>query len=63
MMHGHEKSGVALKQANNAERSVAEPVERRAEAKGNAGQQGTHRTQSRVMCHWRWTAYGKRLPS
>ena len=51
MMHGHEKSGdaiVALKPANNAERSVAEPVERRAEAKGNAGQQGTHRTQSRV---------------
>src|SRR3982074_1733851 len=51
MMHGHEKSGdaiVAVKPANKAERSAAEPVERRAEAEGNADQQGTHRTQSRV---------------
>ena len=50
MMHGHEKSGdaiVALKPANNAERSVAEPVERRAEAKGNADQQSTRRAQDR----------------
>ena len=51
MMHGRGKSDfaiVAVKPANNAERSAAEPVEPRTEAKGNAGQQGTHRTQSRV---------------
>ena len=61
MMHGHEKSDfaiVAVKPANKvvrpaAERSVtgqtaAEPVERRAETKGNADQQSTHRTQSRA---------------
>src|SRR6516164_2269151 len=51
MMHGRGKSDfaiVATKPANNAERSAAEPVERRAETKGNAGQQSTHRTQSRA---------------
>ena len=61
MMHGHEKSRfaiVAMKPTNKAELSAAErsavgptaaePVERRAEAEGNAGQQSTHRTQSRV---------------
>jgi hypothetical protein len=51
MMHGREKSGdavVAVKPTNKAERSAAEPVERRAEAKGNAGQQSTRRTQSRI---------------
>ena len=51
MMHGHEKSGdaiVAVKPTNKAERSAAEPVEPRAEAKGNAGQQNTHRAQYRV---------------
>ena|SRR5437899_1619642 len=51
MMHGHEKSGdaiVAVKPTNKAERSAAEPVERRAEAKGNAGQQSTHRAQYRL---------------
>ena len=50
MMHGGGKSGeavVAVKPANKAERSEAEPVERRAEAKGNAGQHSTGRTQSR----------------
>jgi RNA-directed DNA polymerase len=50
MMHGHEKSDfaiVAVKLANNAEQSAAEPVERRAETKGNAGQQSTCRAQSR----------------
>src|SRR6476646_6893650 len=50
MMHGPEKSDpgiVAMKPANKTERSVAEPVERRAGTKGNAGQQRTHRTQSR----------------
>jgi hypothetical protein len=51
MMNGHEKSDlaiVAVKPANNAERSAAEPVERRAGSKGNAGQQSTRRTQSRA---------------
>ena len=61
MMHGHEKSDLAIlavKPANKveqplaersaAERSAAEPVERRAGAKGNVGQQSTHRTQSRA---------------
>jgi RNA-directed DNA polymerase len=60
MMNGHEKSDPAIlagKPANKAEgpsaaRAVgepyaAEPVERRAGTKGNAGQQSTRRTQSR----------------
>ena len=44
MMHGRGKSDpviVAVKPTNNAERSAAEPVEPRAEAKGNANQQST----------------------
>ena len=51
MMHGHEKSDsaiVAVKPTNKAERTAAEPVERRAETKGNAGWQSTLRTQSRA---------------
>jgi RNA-directed DNA polymerase len=51
MMHGHEKSDsviVAEKPANKAEQPAAEPAEPRAGTKGNAGQQSTHRTQSRV---------------
>ena len=61
MMNGHEKSDsviVAEKPANKAahfaveqsavELAVAEPVERRAETKGNADQQSTCRTQCRV---------------
>src|SRR6266545_3988775 len=51
MMHGHEKSDFAIvaeKPTDKAERSAAEPVERRAKAKGNAGQQSTHRAQYRV---------------
>src|SRR6266496_3252440 len=51
MMHGHEKSGdaiVAVKPTNKAERSAAEPVERRAGAKGNANQQSTDRAQNRA---------------
>jgi RNA-directed DNA polymerase len=59
MMNGPEKSDsaiVATKLANKAEPSAersagepyaAEPVERRAGTKGNAGQQSTRRTQSR----------------
>src|SRR5260370_5346928 len=51
MMHGRGKSDeavVAVKPANKAERSAAELVEPRAEAKGNAGQQGTCRAQNRI---------------
>src|SRR5271169_1618971 len=51
MMNGPEKSDpaiVAWKSANKAEQSAAEPMEQRAGTKGNAGQQSTHRTQSRT---------------
>ena len=51
MMNGPEKSDpaiVAVKSANKAEQSAAEPVERRAGTKGNAEQQSTCRTQSRI---------------
>jgi len=51
MKHGGRKSDsaiVAVKPTNRAERSAAEPVEPRAEAKGNANQQSTHRAQSRA---------------
>ena len=50
MMNGPEKSDPAIvagKSANKAEQSAAEPMEQRAGTKGNAGQQSTHRTQSR----------------
>ena len=42
MMHGREKSDSAIvagKPTNKAVPTAAEPVERRVEAKGNAGQQ------------------------
>jgi RNA-directed DNA polymerase len=42
MMHGREKSDSAIlagKPTNKAVSTAAEPVERRAEAKGNASQQ------------------------
>ena len=48
MMHGREKSDSAIvagKPTNKAATVVAEPVERRAGAKGNASQQSTHGTQ------------------
>ena len=51
MMHGRGKSDsaiVAVKPTNKAERSAAEPVEQRAETKGNANQQSACRTQSRI---------------
>jgi RNA-directed DNA polymerase len=50
MMHEHEKSDAAVgaeKLANKVERSAAEPVEQRAEAKGNVDQQSTRRAQDR----------------
>lgn len=50
-MNEQEKSDsaiVALKLSNNAGQPVAEMMEPRAGTKGNAGQQSTHRTQSRA---------------
>jgi len=50
VMHGREKSDSAIvagKPTNKAVPTAAEPVERRAGAKGNARQQSTHRTQGR----------------
>ena len=73
MMHEREKSDlavVAVKLANKAERSAAEPVEPRAGAKGNAEQHSTCRAQYRVsvsqalerirqfaVTHPRWEPY------
>ena len=51
MMHAREKSDSAIvagKPANKAVLTAAEPVERRAGTKGNANQQSTCRTQSRI---------------
>jgi RNA-directed DNA polymerase len=51
MMHGREKSDptiVAVKPTNKAGRPAAEPVERRAGAEGNAGQQSMRRAQDRA---------------
>jgi RNA-directed DNA polymerase len=48
MMHGRGKSDSAIvagKPTNKAGQPAAEPVERRAEAKGNASQQSTRRAQ------------------
>ncbi len=50
MMHGREKSDpaiVATKPTNAAGQPAAEPVERRAGTKGNAGRTGMHRTPCR----------------
>src|ERR1700738_1317124 len=57
MMHGRGKSDeaiVAVKPANEAERSAAELVEPRAEAEGNAGQHSTCKTQ-------RWASVSQAL--
>jgi hypothetical protein len=54
MMYGRGKSDeaiVAVKPANKAERSAAELVERRAEAKGNACHHRMLRTQRRAGMH------------
>jgi hypothetical protein len=51
MMYGREKSDSAIvagKPTNNAVLTTAEPVERRAGAKGNASQQSTDRAQNRA---------------
>ncbi len=88
MMHGREKSDlaiVAMKPANKADEptaeastgaSAAEPVERRAGAKGNAHRQSTHWTQSQArvsqalerirqaiaVIHPRWEPYAGKPP-
>jgi RNA-directed DNA polymerase len=57
MMHGREKSDSAIvagKPTNKAGQLAAEPVEPRAKAKGNASQQRTRRTQSRVSVSYRF---------
>jgi RNA-directed DNA polymerase len=59
MMHGRGKSDeaiVAVKPANKAERSAAELVERRAEAKGNACHQRMLRTLCRVSMSYAMAA-------
>jgi len=51
MMNGRGESDsvvVAVKPANKAEQSAAEPVEPRTETKGNASRQSTHRAQDRA---------------
>ncbi len=51
MMNGPEKSDLAIvagNPANKTEQSVAEPAEPMAGTKGNADQQSTRRTQSRI---------------
>jgi hypothetical protein len=51
MLHGREKSDSAIvagKPTNKAVLTAAEPVERRAGAKGNARQQSTDRAQNRA---------------
>jgi hypothetical protein len=61
MTHGGGKSDlaiVALKPANKAERSAAEPVERRAGTKRNASQPHTYRTPSRARVTQGRRAYG-----
>ena len=66
MMYGHEKSDpaiVAVKPANKAERSAAEPVERRVGTKGNADQQSTRRTLNRVSVSQALVRIRQPLPS
>jgi hypothetical protein len=63
MMHGREKSSlaiVAVKPANKAERSAAEPVEPRAGAKGSAGRPSMLRAQYRTSMSNGWDAHAKR---
>ena len=65
-MNGREKSDpvvVAVKRANKAERSAAEPVERRAGAEGSACQNRAHRAHTAgvkerlAVTHPKWERY------
>src|SRR6266498_2478451 len=67
MMHGHEKSDLAIvaeKPVNKAEQPAAKLVERRA-----GTTRGTRASKARTghregsACHRRWNAYGMSLPS
>ena len=79
MMNGRGKSDSAIvagKPTNKAVLTAAEPVERRAGAKGNAHQQSTHWTQSQArvsqalerirqaiaVIHPRWEPYAGKPP-
>jgi len=63
MMHGREKSKSlchsSWEATNKATTVAAEPVERRAGAKGNASQQSTGRARTGQTVHRRWSAYGE----
>src|SRR5439155_17156429 len=72
MMHGHEKSDLAIvagKPANKAEQpapersaaklNAAEPVERRAGARGMQASKARAGRRVGKACHRRWNAYGK----
>jgi len=64
MMHGHEKSDlaiVAVKPANKVERSAAELVEPRAGTEGNADGKARTGLSARLACHRRRDAYGNLL--
>jgi hypothetical protein len=66
MMHGREKSDSAIvagKPTNKAVPTAAEPVERRAGAKGNANQQSTDRAQNRVTVSQALERVRQALPS
>ena len=63
MMNGHEKSDpviVAVKLANKAERSVAEPVEPRVGAEGNADQAARSGLRAGKARQTSWIACGER---
>ena len=65
MMHGPEKSDLAIvagKPANKAEQSAAELMEQRAGTKGNATSKARAGRRAGEACHRRWNAYGKHLP-
>src|SRR5450759_1832093 len=61
MMHGHGESDpaiVAAKPTNKAERSAAEPVERRAGPRGMRASKARAGLRAGKPCHRRWSAYG-----
>jgi hypothetical protein len=66
MMNGHEKSDpaiVAVKLANKAERSVAEPVEPRVGAEGSAEQAARSGHRAGTARQTAWVACGERPKS
>ena len=62
MMHDREKSDSAIvagKPTNKAGANAVEPVDPRAEAKGNVSQQSTRRAQDRESVYQALERYGK----